>query len=145
MSVKIRDLMELPVFQEAKIVAGHNGVDKEVKSVTVAEVPDAADWLKGGELVVTTGYFIKDDREFQKKWINALIESGAVALAIKPDRFLGKTPEQLIEIANEKSFCLIELPLDVTWPAVIENVLSTINNYQSQIIKRTEEIHNKLT
>lgn len=145
MKVTIKDIMELPVFKEARVVSGYGGMHKEVSSMTVAEVPDAADWLKGGELVVTTGYFIKDNCELQGKWITDLIKGGAAALAIKPDRFLGKTPQQLIELADEHNFCLIELPNSVTWPTVMESVMNTINNNQNQIIKRTEEIHNKLT
>jgi len=90
--VTIRDIMELPVFKDARVVSGYGGMNKEVSSMTVAEVPDAADWLKGGELVVTTGYFIKDNCELQSKWVTDLIRGGAAALAIKPDRFLGTTP-----------------------------------------------------
>lgn len=145
MSVTIRDIMDLPIFKKARVIAGYGGINKEIKSVTVAEVPDAADWLKGGELVMTTGYFIKDNEAFQRKWLTDLIKGGASALAIKPDRFLGETPKQMIEAANESSFCLIELPLDVTWPSIMENVMNTINDNQNHIIRRTEEIHNKLT
>ncbi|NLN48916.1 MAG: hypothetical protein GX154_07530 [Clostridiales bacterium] len=145
MNVLIKDIMDLSIFQEAKVVGGHNGLNKEVSSVTVAEVPDAADWLKGGELVVTTGYFIKDNDDSQKKWMTDLIKGGATALAIKPDRFLGKTPDRMIDVANENSFCLIELPFNITWPVIMESVMNAINDNQNQIIKRTEEIHNKLT
>lgn len=145
MKVTIKDIMELPVFKDARVVSGYGGMHKEVSSMTVAEVPDAADWLKGGELVVTTGYFIKDNCELQGKWIADLIRGGAAALAIKPDRFLGTTPPQMIELADEHNFCLIELPNSVTWPTVMESVMNTISNNQNQIIKRTEEIHNKLT
>ncbi len=145
MNVTIEEIMDLPAFKEAKVVGGSAGTNREISSVTVAEVPDAADWLKGGELVVTTGYFIKDNGEYQKKWMTELINGGASALAIKPDRFLGKTPKQMIEVANENSFCLIELPLNTTWPVVLESVMSKINDNQNKIIKRTEEIHNKLT
>ncbi len=145
MNVTIKDIMELPIFEKAKIVGGYNGLNTEISSVTVAEVPDAADWLKGGELVVTTGYFIKDNGKSQREWMNNLIKGGASALAIKPDRFFGKTPAQMIEIANKNSFCLIELPFDITWPIIIESIMNTINDYQTHIIKRAEEIHNRLT
>ncbi len=145
MKVTIKDIMELSIFKGASIVGGYEGINKEVSSVTVAEVPDAADWLKGGELVVTTGYFIKDNGDSQKKWITDLISGGASALAIKPDRFLGKTTDEMIEVANKNSFCLIELPLNVTWPAVMESIMNAINDNQNHIIMRTEEIHNRLT
>src|SRR6056297_4289977 len=89
LKITLKDIMELPIFSDARIIAGHAGAKKEVKSVTVAEVPDAADWLNGGELVVTTAYFLKDNPEKQKSWLKSLIDGKAIALAIKPERFLG--------------------------------------------------------
>ncbi|HKL75407.1 MAG TPA: PucR family transcriptional regulator ligand-binding domain-containing protein [Halanaerobiales bacterium] len=145
MKITLNDIMELPIFNDARIIAGHAGAKKEVKSVTVAEVPDAADWLNGGELVVTTAYFLKDNSEKQKSWLTSLIEGQAVALAIKPERFLGNIPEAMIDIADEFSFPLIRLPHKIDWPQIIENVMNAINQNKSEIIKRSEDIHNKLT
>lgn len=145
MKITLKDIMELPIFNDARIIAGHAGAKKEVKSVTVAEVPDAADWLNGGELVVTTAYFLKDNPEKQKSWLLSLINGQAVALAIKPERFLGNIPEVMIDIADELSFPLIRLPHKIDWPQIIENVMNAINQNKSEIIRRSEEIHNKLT
>jgi purine catabolism regulator len=137
--------MDIPTFQGARIVAGLDGIGREVKNVTVAEVPDAADWLRGGELVLTTGFFIRENDEFQKNWMKSLIERGAAALAIKPERFFGATPELMKSVSNEHAFPLIELPFNVTWPMIMESVMNKINDNQSRIIKKTEEIHNRLT
>ncbi|MGM0437926.1 MAG: PucR family transcriptional regulator [Bacillota bacterium] len=145
MKITLKDVMELPIFADARIIAGHEGQGKEVKSVTVAEVPDAADWLNGGELVVTTAYFLKDDPEKQKEWLISLIDGKATALAIKPERFLGNIPDSMIKIANDLSFPLIKLPHKIDWPQIIENVMNAINESKSKIIRRSEEIHNKLT
>ncbi|HHW02582.1 MAG TPA: hypothetical protein GXX35_07200 [Thermoanaerobacterales bacterium] len=145
MNFTVKDVMDIPTFQGARIVAGLDGIGREVKSVTVAEVPDAADWLRGGELVLTTGFFIRENDEFQKNWMKSLIERGAAALAIKPERFFGATPELMKSVSNEHAFPLIELPFNVTWPMILESVMNKINDNQSRIIKKTEEIHNRLT
>lgn len=145
MNFTVKDVMDIPTFQGARIVAGLDGIGREVKNVTVAEVPDAADWLRGGELVLTTGFFIRENDEFQKNWMKSLIERGAAALAIKPERFFGATPELMKSVSNEHAFPLIELPFNVTWPMIMESVMNKINDNQSRIIKKTEEIHNRLT
>jgi PucR family transcriptional regulator, purine catabolism regulatory protein len=143
--LQIKDILELEVFAECKVVAGVNGLSKEIQYVTVAEVPDSANWIVGGELVVSTGYFIRDSVDTQKEWILSLINKGAAALAIKPERFLGKTSEQLKHIADKHSFPLIELPHNVVWPSVINSVTELLNGHNNEIIRKTEEIHNRLT
>ena len=103
------------------------------------------DWLNGGELVVTTAYYIKEDPLAQKKWVQGLVDHGAVALAIKPARFIGNIPEVIKQIGDELSFPIIELPPKITWPVIIEGVMNLILDRASALVKRSEEIHRRLT
>ena len=84
--ITVHDVIATEAFEDAKVVAGFDGLNNMISSITVAEVPDAADWLRGNELVCTTGFFIKDNTVSQIRWIERLIEHGAKALAIKIGR-----------------------------------------------------------
>ncbi len=141
----IREMLNLPVFEGSELAAGTTGIDREVKTITVAEVPDAADWLKGGEVVLSTAYYMQGDALTQRSWLESMIRGGAVALAIKVDRFLGTVPEEMCRIADENSFPLIVLPPNITWPALIEGTMNAVSNFQSAIIRKAERIHNELT
>ena len=143
--ITVRDILATEAFENTKVVAGLNGLDNMISSITVAEVPDAADWLRGNELVCTTGFFIKDNTVSQVRWIERLIEHGAMALAIKKNRFLGGISKSIISIANNKNFPLIELPQDLTWPYVIESVMNRIAAEQVRQLKQAEEINTHLT
>ena len=44
-----------------RLVAGEDGLDRPVRWVHVAEVPDIATLLRGGELVLTTGIGLPAD------------------------------------------------------------------------------------
>lgn len=143
--ITVEKLINKKVFKVAKILAGKKGMNKIVRKVTVAEVPDAANWLHGGELVCTTAYFISKEVKYQVEWIESLSNNGAVALAIKTDRFLGEVPESIIEVANNLNFPIIELPPEITWPEVIESVMNPIMHKQIQTLQRADEIHTKLT
>jgi purine catabolism regulator len=145
MKVTIQNILELSSFEGSVLTAGEKGLHREVTNVTVAELPDAAEWLMGGELVMTTGYYFKDDIQKQCIWVRSLIEKGAAALAIKPGRFIGKTNPQLMEIAEEYGFPVIELPIHSYWPVIIKDVTNIIQDIQSEVIRRSEEIHNRLT
>ncbi|MGN7300195.1 PucR family transcriptional regulator [Ferdinandcohnia sp. SAFN-114] len=131
-------------FQSSKILGGEKGLQRIVSTVTVAEVPDAANWLQGGELVCTTAYFISKGIKYQMEWVESLVVNGAAALAIKTSRFLGEVPISIIKIADRLNFPIIEISTEVTWPNVIESVMKLLMDTQINILQRTEEVHNAL-
>jgi purine catabolism regulator len=143
--ITVEQVLDTSAFETAKILGGLNGLGRKVSTVTVAETPDAANWLRGGEIVCTTAYFISKGLKYQIEWIESLVSNGAVALAIKTGRFLGEVPNSIIEAANRLNFPLIEMSLDITWPSVIESVMNLLMDEQNSILKRAEEIHETLT
>lgn len=144
-SVHVDEILNLSSFRGSQVVAGNEGISRVVTSITVGELPDTPDWLVGGELVLTTGYYMKDDVGKQCKWLKELIESGVSALCIKPGRFMGKISEELKELADCYKFPVIELPISSYWAILIKDVTEHIQDYQKSIIHRTENIHNRLT
>lgn len=141
----VRQILTTKAFKNAVVLGGHEGLSNAVKTITVAEVPDAADWLQGGEIVCTTGFFIRDSSVSQVQWIESLIHRNAAALAIKTTRFLGEISDAVRLLANSKQFPVIGLPGDSTWPFVIESVMNLINNEQLLLLQRVESIHRQLT
>lgn len=143
--ITIKDVLQTKAFEGARVVGGKKGLHNKIKNVTVAEVPDSANWLHGGELICTTAYFISKEVKYQVDWIKSLSENGASALAIKSDRFLGKIPKKIISIADTLHLPIIEMSPEVTWPKVIESVMHPLLNHQVKTLQRAEEIHTKLT
>jgi purine catabolism regulator len=60
----VADVLTLPVIRQgmATVVAGSAGLDRRVRWVHIAEIADIAPLLHGGELVLTTGIALRDDR-----------------------------------------------------------------------------------
>ncbi|PLR79795.1 PucR family transcriptional regulator [Bacillus canaveralius] len=143
--ITVKDVLNTKAFEGAKIIGGMDGLERSVSIVTVAEVPDAANWLRGGELVCTTAYFMSKGVIYQTDWVESLFSNGAVALAIKTGRFLGTVPQAIIDVANRLQFPLIEMPDDITWPIVIESIMNLLMNDQYSVLQRAEEIHTTLT
>ena len=137
--ITIQDVLNSDVFQKYTILAGRNGLSREVTTITIAEVPDAANWLRGGELVCTTAYFISNTDLEQEKWIESLILNGAAALAIKTSRFLGVLPENVIKCANNYNFPIIELDHKVTWPIVIESFMNFLTDRRIKVMNSSGE------
>jgi len=142
--ITIHDVLKSEVFKKYKILAGENGLTREVTTITIAEVPDAANWLRGGELVCTTAFFISNKDLEQKDWIESLIVNGASALAIKTSRFLGVLPNSIIDCANIHNFPIIELDHEVTWPVIIESFMDYLMNQRIKIMELIEDVQRNL-
>uniref|UniRef100_A0A1S2L0D4 Purine catabolism PurC-like domain-containing protein n=1 Tax=Anaerobacillus isosaccharinicus TaxID=1532552 RepID=A0A1S2L0D4_9BACI len=140
----IQDVLKTTAFQNSEVLAGIKGLSNEVSTITVAEVPDSANWLRGGELVCTTAFFISNKVVHEKEWIESLIRNGASALAIKTSRFLGGLPSGLINVANQHDFPIISLPHEITWPAVIESFMDFFMNEQMKIMELVEDVQSSL-
>ena len=62
--IRLRDILAMDIFRNFKIIAGKNGSDREVKTVSVMDAPDIYKWMKGGEFLITSGYVVKDQPEY---------------------------------------------------------------------------------
>ncbi len=142
--ITIQDVLNADVFQNYNVLAGENGLLREVTTITIAEVPDAAKWLRGGELVCSTAFFISNTGLKQSEWVESLIINGASALAIKTSRFLGVLPKSIIECANNHNFPIIELDHEVTWPAIIEAFMDYVTNQRIKIMQLIEDVQRDL-
>ena len=81
--ITVEKLLEMPVLSGLKVVAGRQGLDREVKVVSVMDAPGSYKWLKGGELLLTTGYLYGADSGILHYQLNNLIEAGASGLGKK--------------------------------------------------------------
>ena len=91
MSLTVAQLMELPCLRRAKVLAGRNGLNRIVSTISVLEyaVPTAMQkklydsiefW--GSELVITGFCSVADDVEAQCANIRRLAEAGEVGMIL---------------------------------------------------------------
>jgi purine catabolism regulator len=143
--VPISDVLGLPPLSQARLVAGHAGVDRVVRSVNVMEVPDILDWVKPDELLLTTAYPLREDPAALEKLVPNLVAQGLAGMAIKPTRYIGSIPTAMIEEADRLDFPLIELPAPASFNEIIGAVLGVILDVQSVRLRRAAEIHDRFT
>src|SRR5699024_6929120 len=114
MILTLKDVLRLGRLNECEVVSGHAGVDREVTSVTVLEVPEVTNWLKKGELLLTSLYSLQDADEPLKELIHQVNAMGVAALAIKPSNYKGEIPEVILHEADPLSLPIIFIPEAVT-------------------------------
>ena len=121
-------LFKMPTLRVLNAVAGQGGLTREIRAVSVMDAPDSYKWLKGGELILTSAYLYGGDTKFLELALMNLIEAGSSGLGIKKDRFLNKIPENIIFIADEHQFPIIEIPYYFGWSDIIAVFYELLHN-----------------
>src|SRR5258706_10889275 len=140
----VSEVLEAPCLAQARVLAGVRGLDGIVQRLNVMEVPDILPWVKPHELLLTTGYPIRDDPEALVRLVGELDDRGLAALAIKLHRYLDEVPPGLLAEADRRNFPIIEFPQGVGFDDVLNEVLGTLLNRQAAMAARSEEVHRAL-
>ncbi|WP_188882805.1 PucR family transcriptional regulator [Alicyclobacillus cellulosilyticus] len=138
MQVRVSDLLTLPMFDEARVVAGHAGTVRPVSTVNMMDAPDIVEYLKAEELLITTAYALKDDVRALESLVEQMAVIGCAGLGIKTKRFLDHIPQSVIDVAERYQLPLIELPLRYSLGEMLHQALTYI------LEKRMEELRYSL-
>lgn len=129
-----------------RVVAGADALDRPVRWVHVAEVPDIATLLRGGELVLTTGIGLPADDDGLRAFIDGLADVGAAGLVVELGRrFAGSVPRVMIAAADKRELPLVELRKATPFVRITEAVHALIVDAQVAELRATEEIHERFT
>ena len=117
--ITVRAFLSSPLLQGYGLLAGGEGLDREVRAVSVADSPLAEKMLAGREIILTTGYLFEgDERRFHDFAAN-LASSDCAALGIKIGRYWDEVPAKVIELADENGLPIFSVPPEVAWSSVI--------------------------
>lgn len=129
-----------------RLVAGEGGLDRPVRWVHSAEVPDIASLLRGGELVLTTGIGLPADDAGIRAFIQDLAEVGVAGLVVELGRrYAASVPRVMVAAAQKLGLPLIELRRPTPFVRITEAVHALIVDSQLTELRATEEIHQRFT
>ncbi|MEW2329978.1 PucR family transcriptional regulator [Micromonospora chersina] len=144
----VREVLALvPVRHGApRLVAGDAGLDRPVRWVHVAEVPDIATLLGGGELVLTTGIGLPADDAGLRAFIGDLADVGVSGLVVELGRrYVSGVPRVMAAAAERRGLPLVELRRATPFVRITEAVHALIVDAQLTELRATEEIHQRFT
>ena len=134
--ISLEKLLTLPALRGTRILGGARGISKRITKVNVMEVPDIIEWVSEGEFLLTTAYSIKDNIKILLEIIPKLNAKGVAGLGIKVGRYIRELPRDIIDLADELAFPIIEVPFCVSHTDVISGILTeVINNQMNLLIK----------
>ncbi|MDE2750150.1 MAG: PucR family transcriptional regulator ligand-binding domain-containing protein [Chloroflexota bacterium] len=141
----LRDALQLPILSDAKVVAGVAGLERPIRWVYNAGGPNAADWLHGGELVLTTVYNMPDSPAERGDYLRQLADKGIVALVITIGMLVDEIPDYLRVIGDELGLPLIELPYQTRFVDIAKVINERISEENLGTISRALSIQQRLS
>lgn len=144
LGLRVREILDISSLANARVLAGATGLDRIVRYLNIMEVPDILSWVKPNELLLTTGYPLREDPEALVGLVCELDERGLAALAIKLHRYLDEVPAAMLAEADRRGFPIIEFPAGVGFADVLNEVLGELLNRQAAVLARSEEVHRAL-
>jgi purine catabolism regulator len=143
--ITVQDILDIPGLN-LKLLAGHRAVTNPVRWVHITEMADPTKWLRGGELLLTTGLGIQNvEEDEQLAHLRRLFEAKVSGLGFGVGFGFKKVPEAMTRLADEQGFPLFEVPYNVPFIAITEAVASKIVNEQYSMLQRSLAVHEKLT
>ncbi|MFI8179533.1 PucR family transcriptional regulator [Actinacidiphila glaucinigra] len=140
----VAEVLELDVLRRGspQVVAGSGGLQRPVRWVHISELADIAGMLHGGELVLTTGVMLPDDKESLARYIDGLADVGAAGLVVELGRRYAEVlPRPLVRAAERRGLPLVALRTEVRFVAVTEAVHAHVVDAQLTELRASEAVH----
>ncbi|WP_354642502.1 PucR family transcriptional regulator [Kitasatospora camelliae] len=137
-------MLDLDVMRRGlpQVVAGAAQLERPVRWVHVSELPDVAGVLRGGELVLTTGIALPEDREGLARYVKELDEVGVAGLVVEfGRRYFDSLPRALVHAAEQRGLPLVVLRRELRFVAVTEAVHALVVNAQLEQLRVSEAVH----
>lgn len=145
MAITVRDALQIGELVRAKVLAGSNGLDNEIRFVDIIDVPDAAIWFRRDSLLSTTFYALKDNIDAQLQVLDDIKACGGSGLIIfSPERYISQIDERLMQKADQLNLPLLQMP-DCSYIDVIVPVMSEILDKQVKALEYAQNVHSMMT
>lgn len=145
--ITVQRALELPGLRSGlpEVLAGADRLGRTVRWVHAGEVPNIASLLKGGELLLTTGYGLGTRPAEQRAFVRTLAERGIAALVVELGPRFARLPATLVDTARAAGLPLVQLHREVPFVTVTEEIHTEIVNGHYALLQRAEEVHRRCT
>jgi purine catabolism regulator len=131
---------------EPRVAAGGDRLGTPVRWVHAIEMADAARLLRGGELVLTTGIALPDDRAALDAYVAGLAAVGVSGLAVELGRrYTGGLPAGFVAAAEAHHLPLVVFGREVAFVAITEAVHALIVEDQLAELRASARLHEVFT
>jgi purine catabolism regulator len=119
-----------------ELVSGQESAQAHVRWVHSTELPDPTPWLKGGELLLTTGIQLTGPR-LQRELVERLADHDIAGLGFGTGFAHRRLPAALVTAARKRDFPLFEVPYELPFIAITERAFARLLDERYELLQRT--------
>jgi PucR family transcriptional regulator, purine catabolism regulatory protein len=127
------------------LVAGGQGVSRPIRWAHVSELKDPTRFLRGGEVLLTTGLGMRGGQGAQAGYVEQLAEARLAALGLGLGFAFKATPPAVVAAADRAGFPVFEVPFEVPFIAITEALFSRLVNEQYVLLQRAGTVQQTLS
>jgi DNA-binding PucR family transcriptional regulator len=120
----VADIVETSTLQ-LTLCAGLRGSGRPVRWVHISELPDPTPWLRGGELLLTTGLPLASG---PAEYVERLAAAGLTGLGLGLGLGYTEVPAEALAAAEGLHFPLFTIPYEVPFIAITEAVFTRLSD-----------------
>lgn len=136
LGISCRDILSLLPVDSLRPAAGTDGLRNEISWVQHLESAEYIPWLKGGELVITTGAAAEHVPEHLCQMAERLMEKEAAGLVICLSEAIPVLPPALVALCGQMDFPLFEIPPEVSFLEVSKRICTAIVSQEKKSDER---------
>src|SRR6185437_12705460 len=118
-----------------ELITGSEAADRHVRWVHSTELPDPTPWLKGGEMLLTTGLQLEGPK-VQREFLQRLVDHDIAALGFGTGFRHRKVPAALEKAAEACGFPLFEVPYELPFIAITERAFARLLDERYELLQR---------
>jgi purine catabolism regulator len=118
-----------------ELAAGSSAAGAHVRWVHATELPDPTPWLKGGEVLLTTGLQLEGPKA-QREFLERIAGHDIAALGFGTGFRHKRLPSALLTAARKRDFPLFEVPYELPFIAITERAFARLLDERYELLQR---------
>ncbi len=118
-----------------ELVTGGGAAQTHVRWVHSTELPDPTPWLKGGEVLLTTGLQLPGPKA-QREFLERIAGHEIAALGFGTGFTHKRIPAALVTAARKRDFPLFEVPYELPFIAITERAFARLLDERYELLQR---------
>lgn len=143
MAITVAELVAEPQLG-LTLLAGSTGRDNRITWAHTSDLPRLWEWVTGGELMMTNGLSIPPDAQGQVALAEALVDSGASALAIGEKMHAPPLTAEFLAACDRLALPLVNIPFPLPFIAIARSVAESSLLEESRRLRQTARVYDLL-
>ena len=120
---RCRDLLTLPSLAKAKVIAGHEGLNRDIRWAYKPETMNFAEWIHGHELLIISSALIdREDFDLEKLLSESVRLNMSGILLLIGEEYIHRVSKKFVAFADENHMPVFVLPWNIPLIDVFEEL-----------------------